>query len=50
MESDNNNELMEAQSVKRITVLEVVQQNLKDPDFVDWLFTQLGLEEVSEDE
>ena len=49
-ESDNNGESVKDQSWKSVMVLEVVQQNLKDPDFVDWLFTQLGLAEVSENE
>ena len=30
---------------KATMVMEVVQQNLNNPSFVDWLFKELGLEE-----
>ena len=30
---------------KATMVMEVVQQNLNDPDFVNWLFKELGMEE-----
>ena len=48
--SDNNGESVKDQSSKSVMVLEAVQQNLTNAEFVDWLFTELGLEETSEDE